>query len=557
MVQRRIDSLLCTREDAGAKAKTIIDGIKSQAELAKKSIDEGMTAVAQLLEERKKILLSEVSEMATSKIKALETQLASIQKGTCKPAPPEDSDAEPDPSKFLLCTDEVITFQGKLEELQDSIRTFGKFVDTSTYASHSKALGPVIDEAMKIDLSAFVWITAHDLNKVQRKEGGESLSVSFSSPEDFEYRVEDMSDGRYKLHVTPKKEGSYSLRLGIGKVGEDAEDIIGSPFAINVLPPPNYTKIGVDRLGDAGKPWVEDAVSCMRHPQGLCFDRTGRYVIVADQANDRLQVFDVPTKAAVCCFGTKGRKKGDFDTPGYVAVDREDRVFVSDILNHRVQMLLFNPKSKSLWHVRTIGGRGMGNGEFQFPRGIALTERGQLIVCDTGNGRVQVLDMLDDFKYVRSLEGPDAMAPLDAAINREGEILVSDTSNRIHVFDPDGNYSRSFGKKGTKDGMFNYPVSITVDDMNMLFVCDQGNRRMQILSASDGSFKHKWGGWKQQAEGEAEEGEEGASPPVSPEPPDPDAGDEWVGLRGPAGVALNSQGQILVSDYKRHFIFNF
>jgi len=241
----------------------------------------------------------------------------------------------------------------------------------------------------------------------------------------------------------------------------------------------------------------------------LCFapnHDTDEYVVVADQANDRLQVFDVPTKAAVCAFGRKGRKAADFDTPGYVAIDREDRVFVTDILNHRVQMLLFNPKSKSLWHVRTIGGRGVGPGQFQFPRGLCLTERGELIVCDTGNGRVQVLDVNNNFRFVRCLEAPDSMAPLDAAVNREGEVLVSDTSNRIHIFDGEGAYSRSFGKKGTKDGMFNYPISICVDDMNMLFVCDQGNRRMQILSASDGSFKHKWSGWKKQAEGEGEEG---------------------------------------------------
>jgi len=553
-VQRRVDALLCSREDAKSKVEAVVDGIQIQADQAQAAVEEGMNRILKLLQERKQALLVQVSDTAQRKAQSLQKQLAAIEAGTAKPAAPEDPDAAVDPNTFLLCTDEVLLFTSKLEELEGHIRSFGSVLESSTYASYSVARGPAVDEAMKKEVPSFVWVYANDLNQVQRKEGGETVAFNFSSPEDFEFSVEDMADGRYKVNVSPKAQGDFSLRIGLGP---DGEEIMGSPFSLSVLPPPNYTKIGVDRLGGASMPWVSEP---MCHPSGLCFDRTGRYVVIADQSNDRLQVFDASssTPESICAFGRKGQKAGEFDTPGYVAIDREDRVFVSDILNHRIQVLSFNPKSKSLWPIRTFGGKGRGFGEFQFPRGLAFTENGNLIVCDHGNGRVQLFDMNNGFKFVKCLEAPEPLAPLDVALNRDGEILVSDQTNRIHVFDSQGLYSRSFGKKGTKDGMFNYPVSISVDDMNMLFVCDQGNRRMQILNAADGAFVHKWGGWKRQAEGEGgDEGEEGASPPASPEPPDPDAGDEWVGLHRPAGVAVNSQGQILVSDWKRHYIFKY
>jgi len=44
-------------------------------------------------------------------------------------------------------------------------------------------------------------------------------------------------------------------------------------------------------------------------------------------------------------------------------------------------------------HIRTIGSRGSGNGQFNSPfGGIAIDSDGRIVVADTGNGRVQVLE---------------------------------------------------------------------------------------------------------------------------------------------------------------------
>ena len=58
-------------------------------------------------------------------------------------------------------------------------------------------------------------------------------------------------------------------------------------------------------------------------------------------------------------------------------------------------------------------------------------------------------------------------SPLGVAVNERDEIAVTDFGNhRIQVFSSDGNYLRSFGKMGDKQGEFNYPTGIAFDRKN-------------------------------------------------------------------------------------------
>jgi hypothetical protein len=43
-------------------------------------------------------------------------------------------------------------------------------------------------------------------------------------------------------------------------------------------------------------------------------------------------------------------------------------------------------------HVRTIGSKGSGNGQFQFPSGIVVDGQGRFAVCERYGHRVQVLE---------------------------------------------------------------------------------------------------------------------------------------------------------------------
>ncbi len=56
--------------------------------------------------------------------------------------------------------------------------------------------------------------------------------------------------------------------------------------------------------------------------------------------------------------------------------------------NHRVQVLNYADSS----HVRTIGSKSNGDGQFDSPYGgVAIDGDGRIIVCDSDNNRIQVL----------------------------------------------------------------------------------------------------------------------------------------------------------------------
>lgn len=78
--------------------------------------------------------------------------------------------------------------------------------------------------------------------------------------------------------------------------------------------------------------------------------------------------------------------------------------------------------------------------------------------------------------------------PMDVA--RVGEfIYVSDTGNKqIQVFDQSGTPISTFGKKGTKEGEFQFPYGIDGDENGNIYVADMYNGKISIFN-SKGEFQ--------------------------------------------------------------------
>ena len=91
-----------------------------------------------------------------------------------------------------------------------------------------------------------------------------------------------------------------------------------------------------------------------------------------------------------------------------------------------------------------------------------------------------------------SLPGTFSM-PSDVAVDRSGQIYVSDTRNhRVQIFDNNGNYVSSFGKEGIENGQFLYPQDVAVNDTTgNIHVTDSGNHRVQTFDKS-GKFLYSF-----------------------------------------------------------------
>jgi DNA-binding beta-propeller fold protein YncE len=101
-----------------------------------------------------------------------------------------------------------------------------------------------------------------------------------------------------------------------------------------------------------------------------------------------VQVLRYSDGAHVRTIGSKGVGAGQFQYPTGVAFDAAGHIVVVEQDNHRVQVLRYSDGA----HVRTIGSYGSGNGQFYSPcGGIAIDSDGRMVVSDTCNHRVQVL----------------------------------------------------------------------------------------------------------------------------------------------------------------------
>ena len=134
---------------------------------------------------------------------------------------------------------------------------------------------------------------------------------------------------------------------------------------------------------------------------------------------------------------------------------------------------------------RTLGRRGEGPGEFNFPAALTLSD-GTLWVGDTLNFRVQRIE-LESGRFVGSFgalgDSPGEMPRLKGlAVDGQGHLWVSDAQlDQVAIFDADGTFLMDLGRNGAEPGEFSFPAGIGVSAGGSIAVADSLNRRVQIF----------------------------------------------------------------------------
>lgn len=174
-------------------------------------------------------------------------------------------------------------------------------------------------------------------------------------------------------------------------------------------------------------------------------------------------------------------RKGTFVSPGGLAVDDKfGKLIVPDAKKHTVRV--YNLEGEFLF---SIGKRGGGPGEFNFPYAAAVDGKGRIYVVDSGNFRVQIFDregkFLKAFGTVGAVVGHFAR-PKGIALDSEGHIYVVDAAfGNFQIFDINGNVFLSVGVNGSEPGKFSLPIGIAIDENDKVYVVDQMNKRIQIF----------------------------------------------------------------------------
>ena len=250
-----------------------------------------------------------------------------------------------------------------------------------------------------------------------------------------------------------------------------------------------------------------------------------------------------------------GLGRPDLLHPAGVAIDANGNVFVADTGNHRVIKLDSSGVVTTLAGNGEIGDGGdggpAGEAELAFPQDVALDNRGNVYIADSGNNRIRVVDPEGMMKNVagtgerdyggdgRPAEAARLAGPTAIAVEAGGAIYIADTYNyRIRKIDTAGVIETVAGNGLEGDIQTGLPATrtplglirdIAVDSMGRIYFPDEGLEGRVLAVDPSGTIKVAAGG-----------GERGSGANGGP------AVGAW--LRYPSGVAISGSDTLYIAE---------
>ena len=283
----------------------------------------------------------------------------------------------------------------------------------------------------------------------------------------------------------------------------ESQHIRGSPFAV-------LAKLPIRKLGTPIR-----TICGLNGPYGVAVDEKGQ-IVVAECVGNCVSIFSASGEK-IRTFGGRGSAPGQFTDPFGVAIDCDGNLLVSD--SRCVQK--FSPQGDFLMSVGTQGSQPL---QFDCATDISVNPKNKRIyVCENRNYRVQILN--GDFTFSSSFGSRGSgdgqfEYPWSVTTDSSGFVYVADTSNNcVKVFTEEGQFLRKFGKYGKGDGELSSPVSIAIDSDNTVYVTDYYNHRVSMFTCQ-GQFLGSFGS-------------HGTAPGQ---------------FRDPRGIAVDRDGLVYVSD---------
>lgn len=282
--------------------------------------------------------------------------------------------------------------------------------------------------------------------------------------------------------------------------------------------------------------WIADLIQgeakpvILQRPQSGVVDDSGR-VLVTDSSRQAVYVFDQQQGRLDVWSNAVGLSR--FSSPTGIALGEEGSAFVADSNLGFVVKLDRNGKNigvigrgvlkrpvgvvydslQSLLYVadtyahdikvfdeqghlqRTLGHRGDGGGEFNFPTYMTL-HQGELYVVDTMNAQVQVLDLVSgEVTRVISKRGlnlGNLVRPKGVAVDSEGNTYVVESYyDHLLVYNREGQFLLPIGGNGRAPGQFYLPSGVWVDAANRVYVADMFNGRVSVFQFLGGGLENE------------------------------------------------------------------
>jgi len=255
----------------------------------------------------------------------------------------------------------------------------------------------------------------------------------------------------------------------------------------------------------------------LNHPFGITVDHSG-WLYVADRGNNCIRMISpagqITTIAGngIAGFGGDGgpATAAQLNSPVGVAIDALGNVYISDLGNNRIRMILPSGQMATLAGTGVAGYSGDGgpatSAQLFNPRGITLrSAAGNLFIADQGNNRIRTIDAatgiittvagngLAGFSgdggpaTAASLKGPygidfSATGMYIADVDNQRVRVVRD--GNISTFAGNGTvgYSGDFGPATA--AAFNEPIALLATYTDVVYVADAWNGRIRQIDGS-------------------------------------------------------------------------
>ncbi len=194
--------------------------------------------------------------------------------------------------------------------------------------------------------------------------------------------------------------------------------------------------------------------------------------------------------------GARGSGTDELAAARALATDPDGDVYVADTPNNRIVKY-----DSTLKVIKTWGTKGTGNGQFSAVYGVAAGPG-----IGAGGGSSEVIYTVDAARVQKFTSDGTWLATFGSGLNQPRQIEVNQVNGDIYVvnardhqvvvYGKDLKEKRRFGSVGTGNGQFTGdPRGITVsNDGAVVFVTDDGNRRVQAFSGTTGAFLYIIGG---------------------------------------------------------------
>jgi len=204
-------------------------------------------------------------------------------------------------------------------------------------------------------------------------------------------------------------------------------------------------------------------------PKGVSFLNNNE-ILIADHGNHRIQHLNIKT-GVVKSFGKSGTGKGEFQNPIDVCLDDEGRIVVAEYENNRIQVISKEGETRSIFG---------DSGPEKLDRPVScIPLKNIFFVSDKGNHCVKAFNQSGTFLFKFGIQGNQDgqfIYPYFMHVDSSNNLLVCDSgNNRVQQFSLDGRFT------GKSHAVLPDPVGITTAPDGSILVTSYKEKKVYIL----------------------------------------------------------------------------